>query len=106
MARETGALAAHPGLELGDQRGDLGLPDRETGAGVEAVDRPLGVEDGVDADDRLAGERRDRRRLLAAAGGGGDVGELEELAPAMRPAQRLGDRPGRAVRRVEAPKPA
>jgi hypothetical protein len=56
MAREPGPRAAHPGLEVGDQRRDLRLPDGETCVGVVAVDRALGVEDGVDAGDGLAGE--------------------------------------------------
>ena len=41
VARELARSRAHPALELGDQRSDLGLPDGEAGAGVEAVDRPL-----------------------------------------------------------------
>jgi hypothetical protein len=103
MAREPGPLAVHPGFEVGDQRRDLRLPDGETCVGVVAVDRALGVEDGVDAGDGLAGERRDRRRLGTAAGGGGDVGELEELAPGMRPAECLRHRDWSPVRRVERP---
>jgi hypothetical protein len=103
MAGETAPLAPHPELEVRDQRDDLGLPHGQTGAGVEAVDRPLGTKDGVDADYGLVRERRDRGCLPAAPGGGGDVGELEELAPAVRPAERLGDRSGRAAVLVEAP---
>ena len=102
MAREPGPLVAHPCLEVGDRRDDLPLTHGQAGIGVEAVDCPLGVEDGIDAGDGLAGERRDRRRLAAAPGGGSDVGKLEELAPGVRPAQRLGDRSGRAVRFVES----
>lgn len=61
---------------------------------------------GVDAPHRLERERRDRRGVLAAAGVRGDVGELEELASRMRPAQRLGDRLGIPVCGVEFPEAA
>ena len=51
---------------------------------------------------RLQRERRDRRRVLAASLAGRDVGELEELPPAMRPARCLGDRSRRSSGRIEA----
>jgi len=62
----------------------MGAADRETLAGGEAVDLAFGVEDQVDALDRLEGERRDDGELAVRLGG--DVGEHEELAPRMRPA--------------------
>src|SRR3546814_14590958 len=48
-------------------------------------DLALEGEDGVDAPDRLEGDRRDDERL-AAARLRSDIGEDEELAPRMRPA--------------------
>src|SRR5258708_2135277 len=56
----------------------------------------------VDALDGLQGHRRDRRRLLALPRVRGDVGQLEELAARMAPAQRLDDRARLAVGKIEA----
>ena len=106
MAGEAPALAAHPALEVGDQRDRFRLPDGETVTGFGAVDGALEIEDGVDAPHRLQRDRRDRGCVLAATGVRGDVGELEELAAGMRPAQRLGDRRGPAVGRIELPEAA
>ncbi len=93
MAREPGALLAHPGLQLGDARGAEILADHQPFGGGVAVDRALDVEQGVDALHGLQGYRRDDRGLAArpAARGLGDVGQLEELAPAMGPTRRLKD---------------
>ena len=68
MARELGALLAHPGLELGDQRSTLGLALCEPLIGVEAVDRTLDIEQHVDAPDGLERDGRDecRRGSIAA----------------------------------------
>src|SRR5208337_4583201 len=65
-------------------------------------DLALNVEQGVDPFDRLPGDRRDRRRILSPPRVGGDIGQFEELAPAMAPTQRLGDRTGPAIGEVEA----
>ena len=59
-----------------------------------AVDLALDGEDRVDAPDRLA-----RQRCLA------EIGQLKEVAPAMAPARRLGDRPGLALAVVELAEP-
>ena len=91
--------APHPSLQIGDERRDAGAASREALVGGEAVDLALDVEDRVDALDRLEGERRDDGELAARLGG--DVGEHEELAPRMRPAGRLGDRPAAAVGCIE-----
>ena len=82
VARQLGALGAHPGLQRRDQIGGDLAPDAQTLVGPLAVDVALDVEDGVDAPDRLQGDRRDRRGVLAAPRIGGDVGQFEELAPA------------------------
>ena len=59
-------------------------------SGGQAVDGALGVEDGVDAPHRLDGERSARH-----------LGQLEQLAPAVRPTRGLGDRPGFSTRLVQ-----
>jgi hypothetical protein len=83
-------LLPHPGPEFGDQRGDLRLPCGKALFGGLAVDRPLGVKDRVDPPDRLGSQRR-----------AVDFGELEQLAPAMRPTRRLGDGPRFSTRLVQ-----
>ena len=83
------ALAAHPALEFSNQDRALLLTNTQTRIRVEAVDAPLNVKDGVDASDRLQCDRRDRRRSFAPARIGCDVGQFEELASRVRPAQRL-----------------
>ena len=94
MPRQAFALGAHPVLEPGHERRDVSLPAGEADGCGRAVDHALEVEDRVDAGHRLEGDGRDRGRFLAAPAGRGDVGELEELAPGMGPAQRLDCLPG------------
>jgi len=57
------------------------------------VDLALDVEQSIDASDRLKGDRRDDRGLAArlALSRLSDVGQLEDLAPAMRLTQGLAD---------------
>ena len=71
------------------------------GVGPHAVDGALEVEDLVDASHRLEREGRDRGRGPAASGPRGDVGQLKELPPSVRPAERGGRGPGRAVGGVD-----
>ena len=94
MARQPGAFGAHPVFEIGDERPALSLARRQPVAGRHAVDLALDGEDRVDPPDRL-----DRQRRLA------QIGQLEELAPAMAPARRLGDRPRLAPAVVEIAEP-
>jgi hypothetical protein len=94
VARHAGALFTHPDLEPGDEGCDLLLSHGQALIGGQAVDGALGCEDRVDPPHRLGGER-----------GTGDLGELEQLAPAMRPARGLGDRAGLAAWRVELVEP-
>ena len=104
MARELGALLAHPGLELGDERGTLGLARREPLIGVEAVDGTLDLEQRVDAPDGLERDGGDHGGVLSfglASGARGDVGQHEELAPAMGPAARLQDKAWTSIGFVE-----
>ena len=81
-----------PELQVCDEGRALLFADRETFLGGQAIDVTLDGEEGVDALDRLECDRRDHRRLPAALGGSGDVGELEEAASCMRPAECRRDR--------------
>ena len=56
--------------------------------GGKAIDRALDLEQGVDALHRFECDRRDRGCVFAAQGICGNVGELEKLAPGVRPAKR------------------
>ena len=103
VARERGTLGPHPVLELGDHRRAPLAAHREAPLGSLAVDLALDVEQRVDPLHRLQSQRRDRRRALAARLVRRDVGELVELAPAVRPTQRLGHGARRSVRRVDPP---
>jgi len=53
MARQAGALGAHPCFEIGDDGPALMLARRQAVAGREAVDLALDGEEFVDATDRL-----------------------------------------------------
>src|SRR5262245_9664187 len=99
MARELATLRLHPGFELGDPRCHALAAYRKTLLDGAAVDLALDVEDRIDALDRLDRERRQHGQRPARLGG--NIGKLEELAPAMRPAAGLGDRARPACRRVE-----
>ena len=101
VAREQGTLGPHPGLEIRDQKRAPLAAHREAPLGSLAVDRALDIEQRVDARHRLQSQRRDRRRALAAPLVRRDVGELVELAPPMRPTQRLGHESRRSAGRIE-----
>jgi hypothetical protein len=58
VTREHDALLSHPGLEIADQRGDVGSAQLQASIGGEAVERALGIEDQVNAAHRLARQRR------------------------------------------------
>jgi len=88
------ALLAHPALEVGNERRDLLLPHGEALIGGQAVDGALGGEDRINPPHSLRGERRT-----------GDLGQLEQLAPAMCPAGGLGVRAGLSPRRIEFVEP-
>ena len=95
VARELGALLAHPALQVGDQRCAELLADSPALLGALAIDRALDLEQGVDAPDRLQRQRRDRRRRFAlrlAAGILGDIGHDEERATGVDPTRGLQDR--------------
>ena len=57
--------------------------------GGKTVDLPFDVEQGVDPLDSLKRQRRDRRSLAATLGVRGNIGQHEELAACVCPAQRL-----------------
>ena len=59
-ARELGALLAHPGLQIGDQRRAEFLADGPAPFGALSVDRPLDLEQRVDPADRFQRQRRDQ----------------------------------------------
>jgi hypothetical protein len=101
MAREFGALAAHPLFQLGDERRAPSTPDSEALAGGTSVDIALDVEQQINALDRFEGYRRDRRRGLPTPRVGCDVGKDEELASRMAPAERSGRRTGLASGEIE-----
>jgi hypothetical protein len=90
---------AHPALEVGYKRGDARTPHHETLIDGATIDLALHLKDRVNTLHRFECERRDHRKLIPRLSS--HVGKLEELAPAMRPAARLGDRAGAAVRRIE-----
>jgi hypothetical protein len=76
-------------FQLGDERRTpLLTHDKAFGCG-EAIDIAFDVEQEINAFDGLEGNRRERRRGLSSTGIGGDVGQHEELAPRMAPAERL-----------------
>jgi hypothetical protein len=94
VARQSGALGAHPCFEIGDDRLAFPLPRRQAVRGRQAIDPTLDGEEFVDAPDG-----RDRQRRLP------QIGQLKELAPAVAPARRLGDRPRLAPAVVELGEP-
>ncbi len=103
MAGEPGALLAHPGLKIIDERSAVSLSSSEPRGGGVAVDLPFDVKDQVDAPHGLQRDGRDHGGLApgSAPRAFGHVGELEEVTPAMAPAQGLGDRRRRPARLVE-----
>src|SRR5262249_57398902 len=90
MARQTSAFGAHPLFEIDDDWLGFFLPHIQPVAGRQTVDPALDREDLVDAPNHLDGQWR-----LA------EITQLEEVAPAMAPARRLGDRAGFAFAIVE-----
>src|SRR5215207_5468154 len=93
MARQPATFGPHPFFKLVDERPALMLARRQTVADRQAIDLSLDSEDLVDAADRF-----DRQRCLS------EIGHLEEMAPAMTPARRLGDRPRFALAVIELAK--
>jgi hypothetical protein len=92
VTRQPGAFGEHPRFEFVDQRRDPFLADRKPL--LETIDLALDREDRVDAADRFNGEWRFAQ-----------IGQLEEVAPTMAPACRLGDRARFALGVIEIAKP-
>ena len=93
MPGEPGAFGSHPLLESRDERRDARAANGHALGGGAAVDLALGIEDRIDALDRFERQRGNHGELAARLGG--DIGEHEELAPAMRPAGGFLIGPGR-----------
>ena len=103
-ARQLRRLLAHVDLEIVDQRPAFRTADRNALLGALAVDRALDHKQRVDAAHDLDGDRRERDLALSGSLAASvllDVGQDKELAPRMRPARRLLDRAGLAVREIE-----
>jgi len=66
-ARQLGPLLAQPTFQTGDQGRAQFLADGSPPFGAVAVDRPLDVEQGVDAPDSLQRQRRDHPTVLPCA---------------------------------------
>src|SRR5246127_1983563 len=92
VTRQPGAFGEHPRFEFVDQRRDPFLADRKPL--LETIDLALDREDRGDAADRFNGEWRFAQ-----------IGQLEEVAPTMAPACRLGDRARFALGVIEIAKP-
>jgi len=90
MAGQLAAVLPHPCLELGDKRRDVLPAHGQALLGRQSVDGALGIKDRVDAPHRLDGKRGMR-----------DLGQLEQLAPAVRPTPGVGDRARLSPRLVE-----
>ena len=104
MAGELDALIPHPGFQGADKGSAPVLAHRQALGGGQAVDFLLDGEDGVDPLHRLQGDGGDHRVLGAfrlAPCALGDVGQLEQLAPAVAPAQGLEDRARRPRRFIK-----
>ena len=103
-AGEFGALLAHVNLKLFDKRLAPLLADRPALFGALAVDRPLDLEQGVDAAHDLDRDRRECDRAPACGPPPGvlrNVGHGEERTPGVRPAPDLQDRTGMSLGQVE-----
>jgi hypothetical protein len=94
MARQAGAFGAHPLFESGDNWPAFSPSHQQALGGRHAVDLALDGEEFIDPTDGFDGQRRPP-----------EIGQLEELAPPMAPARRLGDRPGLAPAVVEVAEP-
>ena len=85
---------AHPELKVDHQRRHLVLPHDQALLRRPAVDRALGVEDGVDPPHRLGCQRRTTQ-----------LGQFKQLSPPVGPAASLHDRPRPASWRIQRGEP-
>ncbi|MCY1301405.1 hypothetical protein D9M70_510160 [compost metagenome] len=86
-----------PVAQVADERQAVPASTLQALVGGKSVDLPLDVEQGIHPFDGFKCHRRDRRGVLSALGIHGDVGQHEELAPRVRPAERLRQRTGIAI---------
>ena len=90
VSRELAAFGSHPLLKKGDEWYDPDLPDGVPLRGRQTVDLTLDIEDCVDPAHRF-----DRQRRL------GKIGKLEQMASAVTPTCRFGDRGRLAAYSIE-----
>ena len=103
-AGELGALLAHIGFQIGNQRRALRLADSLSMVGALAIDRALDCEEGVDATHDLDRNRREGDLLLASSLTSRvflKIRHGEERAPGMHPTGRFPDRPRTSFGLVE-----
>ena len=83
-----------PALEIFDQGGREALSGLQPVLRGKAVDAALDIEQHIDAPDGLEGDGRDFLVCLALSNVAFDIGQFEELAACMAPAERGSDRRG------------
>ena len=101
VLRQQRTFAPQPALEVCNQGRGQALAHLQPRRRGVAVDGALDLEQRVDALHRFEGDGRDVLRRLALADIGFHVGEFEELAARVRPAQRRCHRPGLSAGIVE-----
>lgn len=89
-------------MKILDQRPRSLLPHGKAGICVHAIDLALDIEDRVDPFHGFQGDGRDVMRGFVLAHVARDIGQLEELAPCMAPAERAACRAGMTVSQIEA----
>ena len=103
-AGELGALLAHIGFQIGDERRALRLANSLSLVGVLAIDRALDLEQSVDAAHDLHGDGRDDDLLLSGRFAPRVLLKIrhgEERAPGMDPTGRFPDKPRTSLGLVE-----
>ena len=101
---ELGALLAHIGFQIGNQRRALRLADSFSVVGALAIDRALGCEEGVDAAHDLDRNRQEGDLLLASSLTSRVflmIRHGEEWTPGMDPTGRFPDGPRTSLALVE-----
>ena len=92
--RQERPFRAQPAFQVFDQRCRLALANGKTSSRVVPIDLALDGEESINPLHRLEGDRRYLLGGFAFADVALDIGQFEELAACMAPAQRRRDRPG------------